>query len=193
MKRVLLSLLTIITMCLNTHAQQNEKSDANASKTLVAYFSATGTTAEAAKQLSKVTGGELYRITPKTAYTSADLDWHNKQSRSSVEMNDPKSRPALKGKKENIADYDVIYIGYPIWWGVAPPIIKTFIDSHPLKGKTVIPFATSGGSAIGKSVEDLKKTYPDLNWKEGMMLNRATEGTIREALRTIQMIKEEEE
>lgn len=193
MKRVLLSLLTIITMCLNTHAQQNEKSDANASKTLVAYFSATGTTAEAAKQLSKVTGGELYRITPKTAYTSADLDWHNKQSRSSVEMNDPKSRPALKGEKENIADYDVIYIGYPIWWGVAPPIIKTFIDSHPLKGKTVIPFATSGGSAIGKSVEDLKKTYPDLNWKEGMMLNRATEGTIREALRTIQMIKEEEE
>lgn len=180
MNRILLSLLTVIAMCLNTHAQQNENPDANASKTLVAYFSATGTTAEAAKQLAKVTGGELYRIAPKTAYTSADLDWHNKQSRSSIEMNDPKSRPALKGKKENIADYDVVYIGYPIWWGVAPTIIKTFIDSHELKGKTVIPFATSGGSGIGKSLEDLKKTYPDLNWKEGILLNRASEKTIRE-------------
>lgn len=180
MNRILLSLITVIAMCFNINAQQSGNSNARASKTLVAYFSATGTTAEAAKQLAKVTGGELYRITPKTAYTSADLDWHDKQSRSSVEMNDPKSRPALKGKKEDISAYDVIYIGYPIWWGIAPTIIKTFIESYDLKGKTVIPFATSGGSGIGKSVEDLKKTYPELNWKEGKLLNRTSENAIRE-------------
>lgn len=180
MNRILLSLITVFVMCLTVHAQKNGNSAAKASKTLVAYFSATGTTAAAAEKLAKVTGGELYQISPEKSYTSADLDWHNKQSRSSVEMNDPKSRPALKGKKENIASYDVIYIGYPIWWGIAPTIIKTFIESHNLKGKTVIPFATSGGSGISKSVEDLKKTYPDLNWKEGKLLNRASEKSIRE-------------
>lgn len=180
MNRILLSLITVFAMCLTAHAQKNGNSGAKASKTLVAYFSATGTTAAAAEKLAKATDGELYQISPEKSYTSADLDWHNKQSRSSVEMNDPKSRPALKGKKENIASYDIVYIGYPIWWGLAPTIIKTFIESHNLKGKTVIPFATSGSSTISKSVEDLKNTYPDLNWKEGKLLNRASEKTIKE-------------
>lgn len=167
-------------MCMTVHAQKNENSDSKASKTLVAYFSATGTTAAIAEKLAKVTGGELYQITPEKPYTSADLNWHNKQSRSSVEMNNPKSRPALKSKKENMSTYDIVYIGYPIWWDIAPTIIKTFIESHNLKDKTIIPFATSGGSSIGKSVEDLKKTYPDLNWKEGKLLNRTSEKAIRE-------------
>lgn len=180
MNRILLSLVTAFAMCLTAHAQKNGNSDAKASKTLVAYFSATGTTAAAAEKLAKVTGGELYQIVPEKPYTTADLDWHNKQSRSSVEMNDTKSRPAIKGKKENMATYDVVYIGYPIWWGIAPTIIKTFIEGYNLKGKTVIPFATSGGSSISKSVDDLKNTYPDLNWKEGKLLNRTSEKAIRE-------------
>lgn len=180
MYRIILSLITAIAMSLTIHAQNSVNPDAKVSKVLVAYFSATGTTAEAAEKLAKVTGGELYQIVPEKSYTSADLDWHNKQSRSSVEMNDPKSRPALKGKKENMTVYDVIYIGYPIWWGTTPTLIKTFIESHNLKSKTVIPFATSGGSDISKSVEDLKNTYPDLNWKEGKLLNRTSEKDIRE-------------
>lgn len=94
-------------------------------------------------------------------------------------MNDPKSRPAIKGTKENISDYDVIFIGYPIWWDLAPRVINTFIESHDLKGKIVIPFATSGGSTLAGSATALKKSYPSLNWKEGRLLNRADEKTIR--------------
>jgi flavodoxin len=168
-------------MATATDAQQRHdmsKRQSN-SKILVAYFSATGTTARAAEKLADVTNGELYAIVPARSYTSADLDWNNKQSRSSVEMNDPKSRPAIKSKKENIADYDVIFIGYPIWWDLAPRIINTFIESHDLKGKTVIPFATSGGSTLAGSAAALKKTYPTLNWKEGRLLNRADEKSIR--------------
>lgn len=160
-------------------AQNNEK------QILVAYFSATGTTARAAEKLANVTGGELYAITPAKSYTSADLDWHDKQSRSSVEMNDPKARPAIKGRKENITDHDVIFIGYPIWWNLAPRIINTFIESHDLKGKTVIPFATSGGSTLGNSAAVLKKTYPALIWKEGRLLNRADEKIIRAWIETL--------
>ena len=153
-------------------AQNNDK------HILVAYFSATGTTARAAEKLADVTGGELYSITPVESYTSADLDWNDKQSRSSVEMKDPKSRPALKGKKENIADYDVVFIGYPIWWDLAPRVVNTFIESHNLKGKTVIPFATSGGSTLAGSASALKRSYPSLNWKEGRLLNPTDEKTI---------------
>lgn len=179
-ERILVSLLAVIAVCLTANAQKDAKQDAKASKTLVAYFSATGTTAKVAEKVANATGGELYTITPEKPYTSADLDWHDKQSRSSVEMNDTKSRPAIKGKKADIAAYDVIFIGYPIWWGVAPTIINTFIESHALKGKTVIPFATSGSSGVGKSVTELKKTYPDVNWKEGKLLNGTNEKAIRE-------------
>lgn len=170
----------VIGICLTASAQNTDMKNLDNPKTLVAYFSATGTTAEAARKLAGITGGELFEIAPATPYTDADLDWHDKQSRSSVEMNDPKSRPALKGKKENIDAYEVVYIGYPIWWGVAPTIVKTFIESHDLKGKTVIPFATSGGSSIDQSITDLKTTYPDLDWKEGRLLNRMNEKAVRE-------------
>lgn len=148
-------------------------------KILIAYFSATGTTARAAEKLANVTGGEIYAIVPAQPYISSDLAWNDKQSRSSVEMNDSKSRPAIKGKKENIADYDVIFIGYPIWWDLAPRIINTFIESHDLKGKTIIPFATSGGSTLSGSAAALKKAYPALDWKEGRLLNRVDEKSIR--------------
>ena len=181
MYRFLLILLSVVGMATATDAQQRQDMGKGKSndKILVAYFSATGTTAQAAEKLANATGGELYAITPAKSYTSADLDWNDKQSRSSVEMNDPKSRPAIKSKKENITDYDVIFIGYPIWWDLAPRIINTFIESHDLKGKTVIPFATSGGSSLAGSAVALKKTYPALNWKEGRLLNRADEKSIR--------------
>ncbi len=182
MYKFLLILLSVVGMAIATDAQQKQgnmnKGQSN-HKILVAYFSATGTTARAAEKLADVTGGELYVIEPAQPYTSADLDWNNKRSRSSVEMNDSKARPAIKGSKENIADYDVVFIGYPIWWNLAPRIINTFIESHDLKGKTVIPFATSGGSTLAGSAAALKKSYPTLNWKEGRLLNRADEKSIR--------------
>ena len=180
MNRFLLIVLSVVGLVATTGAQNKQSMNkVQNSKTLVAYFSATGTTARAAEKVAKITGGEPYAITPAQAYTPADLDWNNSQSRSSVEMNDPKSRPALKGKKGNIADYDVIFIGYPIWWNLAPRIINTFIESHDLKGKTIIPFATSGSSAITGSTAALKKSYPALNWKEGRLLNRADEKSMR--------------
>ena len=170
MYRFLLILLSVVGMATATGAQQRQDMSKGKSnnKILVAYFSATGTTARAAEKLADVTNGELYAIVPARSYTSADLDW-----------NDPKSRPAIKSKKENIADYDIIFIGYPIWWDLAPRIINTFIESHDLKGKTVIPFATSGGSTLAGSAAALKKTYPALNWREGRLLNRADEKSIR--------------
>lgn len=181
MYKCLLVLLSVVGMATATFAQQKQDMNSKQSdhKVLVAYFSATGTTARAAQKVAAATGGELYAITPSQPYTDANLDWNDKQSRSSVEMNDPKSRPAIKGKKENIADYDVVFIGYPIWWDLAPRIINTFIESHDLKGKTVIPFATSGGSTLAGSETALKKAYPTLNWKEGRLLNRADEKTVR--------------
>ncbi len=181
MYRLLLILLSVVGMTTATNAQQKQDMANGQSnhKVLIAYFSATGTTARAAEKLADVTGGELYAIAPAQLYTGADLDWNDKRSRSSVEMNDPKARPALKDKKENIADYDVVFIGYPIWWNLAPRIINTFIESHDLTGKTVIPFATSGGSTLAGSAAALKKAYPALNWKEGRLLNRADEKSIR--------------
>ena len=181
MYRFLLILLSVVGMATTTDAQQRKDMSKGKSNNnvLVAYFSATGTTTRVAEKLANATGGELYVITPAKSYTSADLDWNDKQSRSSVEMNDPKSRPAIKSKKENITDYDVVFIGYPIWWDLAPRIINTFIESDDLKGKAVIPFATSGGSSLTGSAAALKKTYPTLNWKEGRLLNRADERSIR--------------
>lgn len=171
MKTKILFLLIAIAMSVNVFSQEK-------GNVLIAYFSATGTTASAAEKLASATGGTLFRITPAQPYTSADLNWNNKQSRSSVEMADPKARPALKGKVDNLAAYDVVFLGYPIWWGVAPRIINTFIESHDLKGKKLVPFATSGGSSISESVSALRETYSDLDWKDGKLLNGASQKTV---------------
>ncbi len=181
MYKYFLVLLSVVGMATATFAQQKQDMNSKQSnhKVLVAYFSATGTTARAAQKVAAATGGELYAITPAQPYTDADLDWNDKQSRSSVEMNDPKARPALGGKRLDVSGYDVVFIGYPIWWDLAPRIINTFIESHDLKGKTVVPFATSGSSSIMGSAATLKRSYPALNWKEGRLLNRADEKTIR--------------
>ena len=164
---------------LTTAACAQQKRSMNTAQTnpkiLVACFSATGTTARAAAMLAAVAGGELYAITPSEPYTSADLDWHDRQSRSSVEMRDPASRPAIAAPDIRPADYDVVFLGYPIWWDQAPRVINTFLERCDLRGKTVIPFATSGGSGIARSVAALRAAYPALQWKEGRLLNRADE------------------
>ena len=121
----------------------------------VAYFSASGVTAKVAEALSEAIGADLYEIEPEVPYTKEDLDWTDKQSRSTIEMNDPASRPAIAGKRDNMDDYDTVFVGFPIWWYVAPHIINTFLESYDLTGKTIIPFATSGGSGIGKTNERL--------------------------------------
>lgn len=125
------------------------------SKKLVAYFSASGVTAKVAKTLSEVIGADLYEIKPEVVYTKADLNWKDKQSRSSVEMKDPVFRPAIAGKCDNMNDYDTVFVGFPIWWYVAPTIINTFLESYDMTGKTIIPFATSGSSGMGKTNETL--------------------------------------
>ena len=126
-----------------------------------------------------VTGGELDAILPVEPYTDADLDWTDKQSRSSVEKGDLHARPAIKLLQKNVVDYDMIFIGYPIWWDLAPREMNTFMECYDLRGKTIIPFATSGGSSIANSVKALKREYPALNWKEGRLLNQPHEKMIR--------------
>ena len=140
-------------------------------KTLVAYFSATGTTRAAAERLAKEKNADLFEIAPEVPYTSADLDWTNKQSRSTLEMKDKTSRPAIKSTCPNIADYDTVWIGFPVWWYTAPTIINTFIEAHDLSGKTLCVFATSGGSNVSGSAADLKKAYPQYTWGESQLMN----------------------
>lgn len=140
-------------------------------KTLIAYFSAGGETGKLAKTLSAVTGGDLFEIRPETAYTSADLNWMDKKSRSTVEMQDKSSRPAIAASCSNLADYDTIFVGFPIWWYVAPTIINTFLESGDFSGKKIVLFATSGGSGFGKTVANLKDSAPDATIVEGKLLN----------------------
>ena len=125
-------------------------------KTLVAYFSASGTTESVAKKVAEAAGADLFEIKPEVPYTSADLNWMDKKARSTVEMNDPSSRPAITGKVENMEQYDAVIIGFPIWWYVAPTIINTFLESYDFSGKKIALFATSGGSGLGKTVDRLK-------------------------------------
>ncbi len=142
------------------------------SKVLAAYFSASGTTAKVAKDLAQAAGADLYEIKPAVPYTSADLDWMDKKSRSSIEMNDKSSRPALADKDADIGAYDTILLGFPIWWYVAPTIINTFLESYDFSGKKIILFATSGGSGFGKTVAGLKGSVAaDTTIVEGKLLN----------------------
>ena len=180
MNKIILTLAAVMTMGFAACAQnKGEKNMQTENKPLVVYFSATGTTAKAARTIADVTGRTLYEIVPQQAYTADDLDWNDRRSRSSLEMNNPQARPALKGTKADVAAHDVIFIGYPIWWNLAPRIINTFIESHNLTGKMLVPFATSGGSGISNSVKELRKTYPDLKWQDGKILNGASRNTVQ--------------
>ena len=141
-------------------------------KSLVTYFSASGVTKKVAEKLAEAAGADLFEIKPEVAYTEADLNWMDKKSRSSIEMNDKSFRPAIAEKCNNMADYDVVYIGFPIWWYVAPTIINTFLESYDFSGKTIVLFATSGGSGFGNTVAELKRSVSDTTViKEGKVFN----------------------
>ena len=146
------------------------------SRKLVAYFSASGVTAKVAEKLSVAIGADLYAIEPEVPYTKADLDWMDKKSRSTIEMNNPASRPAIAGKRDNMNDYDTVFVGFPIWWYVAPTIINTFLESYDLTGKTIIPFATSGGSDMGKTNEKLLPSCKGAKLLNGKVFKASVSG-----------------
>ena len=141
------------------------------SRKLVAYFSASGVTAKVAEKLSEAIGADLYAIEPEVPYTKADLDWMDKKSRSTIEMNNPASRPAIAGKRDNMNDYDTVFVGFPIWWYTAPRVIQSFIETNDLSGKEIYLFSTSGGSDAAKALSDMKKLYPTLSFMGASLLN----------------------
>ena len=187
--RIKKSLLTFIACCLACvaagYAQNSNNDMSNNSKTLVAYFSATGTTMEAATRLARVANADLYEITPEVPYTPADLNWRDKSSRSTLEMKDKNSRPAIADKVENMAQYDTVFVGYPIWWYIAPTIINTFLEQYDLTGKTIVPFFTSGGSGAGETMRYLKPSAPGANWVEPKNLNYMGEGEMKTWLESL--------
>ena len=139
------------------------------SRKLVAYFSASGVTAKLAEKLAEAIGADMYEIQPAVPYTMEDLDWRNEQSRSSIEMKNPASRPEISGKRDNMDEYDTVFVGFPIWWYVAPTIINTFLESYDFTGKKIIPFATSGGSGMGATNLNLKPSCPDAQLYQGQV------------------------
>lgn len=155
------------------------------SKKLVACFSASGVTKAVAVRLAKAADADFFEIKPAVPYTRADLDWTNRKSRSSLEMNDPASRPALAEQLPSMDAYDTVLLGFPIWWYAAPSIIHTFLESYDFSGKTILPFATSGGSTMEKAEEKLKALYPDINWVQGKVLNHVTDQELENWLKDI--------
>nr|WP_320024296.1 flavodoxin [uncultured Acetobacterium sp.] len=143
------------------------------SKELVAYFSASGVTAQVAKTLAEAVNADIYQIKPAVPYTPADLNWRDKKSRSTLEMEDPTSRPELEDKNTDVENYDVIFLGFPIWWYVAPHLVNTFLETYDFSNKTIVLFATSGGSGFGKTIKNLKDSVSAITTiKEGRLLNK---------------------
>ena len=179
MKHLKILLLAVLTVFAASACSQNRtKQTMEKKKVLVVYFSATGTTRQVAKQIARIADADICEITPAKPYSGADLDWNNQQSRSSVEMSNPEARPEIKAVSVDVSKYDYVFLGYPIWWDLAPRAVNTFIEAADLAGKTVIPFATSGSSGIAHSVAVLKKSYPKIEWQTGKLLNRVSEKEI---------------
>ncbi len=150
---------------------------------MVAVFSASGVTKRVGKEIARISGGDFFEIIPREIYTSDDLNWSNKNSRSSLEMNDPSARPEIVNAVQDMESYDTVIIGFPIWWGVAPRIIETFLESYDFSGKTIVPFCTSGGSGVGRSDTALHKNVSgDVKWKKGVQINRPNERAIQKML-----------
>lgn len=185
--------LLAVAACGNAGSLKNEKADSlsevqDGSRVLVAYFSATGTTRQAAEYVAAATDATIYEIRPDSAYTAADLDWRNPKSRSSVEMHDSVARPLLDGGVvPDMTRYNVVFVGYPIWWNEAPRVINTWIEANDLREKAIIPFATSGGDAITNSVDVLKQQYPSLDWQQGRLLNNPSEAQAEMWVRTLNL------
>lgn len=167
MKRILILFAAMLAMFIHVNAQSME-----GKKVLVAYFSATGNTAQVAKNLAQGIGADLFEIQPEQAYTKADLDWHDRNSRSSVEMADKSSRPKMANALKDASSYDIIYLGFPIWWYTAPTIVNTFLESVDFSGKTIVLFATSGGSRLGNTKSDLQKSAPKATFIDGEIFSR---------------------
>lgn len=191
---ILLSLFMLIAnaACGNPEAKgespvQPEENEEENMKILVAYFSATNTTEAVAEHIANGLGADIYEIVPEEPYTSDDLNYNDKNSRTSIEMNDPDARPAISGSVEDMAQYDVIFLGYPIWWGEAPRIIRTFVESYDFSGKTIIPFCTSGGSGLGSSASELEKLTSGAEWLEGRRFSGgASENTVMEWVNSLE-------
>jgi len=152
-------------------SEETDAPDAQEHKVLVAYFSATGTTKGAAEHIANGLRADLYEIVPEEPYTDADLNYNDDDSRTTIEMNDPDARPAISGSVENMEQYDIVFIGYPIWWGEAPKIVSTFVESYDFSGKTIVPFCTSGSSGIGSSAANLEGLTSDARWLSGKRLS----------------------
>ena len=171
---LIISVGVVFALTVNTNKKADNKGDIDMTdrKVLVAYFSATGTTKKVAENLAKATNSDLYEIKPLKPYTSADLDWQDKNSRSSVEMKDYNSRPEIVKDDFSVTKYDTVYLGFPIWWYIAPTIINTFLEQHDFSNKKIILFATSGGSGFGKTVENLRPSVDKTTViTEGSVLN----------------------
>ena len=151
-------------------------------KILVAYFSASGVTERAAKEIAKEVNGDLFEIRPREPYTEADLDWIDKGSRSTKEMNDPDCRPEIAKTVENIEQYDIVFLGFPVWWYDEPRIVDTFLESYDFSGKAIIPFATSGGSGISRAQKSLQEHCPKAEWKQGKLVNSGAGAWAKSAL-----------
>lgn len=155
----------------STDMENTDNQDAQEHKILVAYFSATGTTKGVAEHIANGLNADIYEIVPEEPYTDADLDYNDNNSRTTIEMNDPDARPVISGSVENLEQYDTVFIGYPIWWGEAPRIASTFMESYDFSGKTIVPFCTSGGSGIGSSASNLERLTSGATWLDGRRLN----------------------
>ncbi len=185
MRKLLTIIGCVLALCGCAQEKQTDKSMENKQKVLVAYFSATGTTERVAKAIAQATDATLYEIVAEPRFTSADLDWNNPRSRSSVEMKDEACRPALGGDAIDASEYDVIFLGYPIWWDLAPRQVNTWIESQRLEEKRVIPFATSGGSTVSGSVRDLRRLYPNVDWTDGLLMNCSPSAAADRALKAL--------
>ena len=160
-------------------SQADAPEQAPSAKTAVVYFSATGTTAEVAQMIAKETGADVFEMIPEQVYTPEDLNYNDDNCRANQEMNDDTARPAISSNLSAVSDYDVIYLGYPIWWGTAPRIIQTFLESCDLTGSTVYTFCTSGGSGIEQSVKDLQRLYPAVHIVSGKRFSGSAESDIK--------------
>lgn len=172
----------------STNMENTDNQDAQEHKILVAYFSATGTTKGVAEHIANGLNADIYEIVPEEAYTDADLDYNDNNSRTTIEMNDPDARPAISGSVENMEQYDIIFVGYPIWWGEAPRIVSTFMESYDFSGKTIVPFCTSGGSGIGSSASNLERLTSGATWLDGQRLNGSdSQDTVMEWVNSLEL------
>lgn len=172
----------------STDMENTDNQDVQDHKVLVAYFSATGTTKGVAEHIANGLNADIYEIVPEDPYTDADLNYNDNNSRTTIEMNDPNARPEISGSVENMEQYDIIFVGYPIWWGEAPRIVSTFMESYDFSGKTIVPFCTSGGSGIGSSTSNLERLTSGATWLDGRRLNGSdSQNTVMEWVNSLDL------